>query len=96
MSVSLPPLLLTGTTTSLDTVGDNAPFLPPPNRLLNCSECSSLGTRYLKVRKPTDFGFVLDDMGNMPAMEVDATRIRGTDATMEVRYAFGENWDMVL
>lgn len=44
-----------------------------------------------KVRKPTDFGFVLDDMGNMPAMEMDATRIRGTDATVEVRYAFGKN-----
>lgn len=48
--------------------------------------------RSLKVRKPTDFGFVLDDMGNMPAMEVDSTRIRGTDATVEVRYVFGENF----
>eukprot|EP00752_Nemacystus_decipiens_P003960 g3626.t1 len=48
---------------------------------------------FLEVRKPTDFGFVLDDMGNMPAMEVDATRIRGTDATMEVRYVFGGEMD---
>lgn len=43
-----------------------------------------------QVRKPTDFGFVADDMGNMPAMEVDAGRIRGTDATVEIKYAFGE------
>lgn len=50
------------------------------------------GTRSLKVRKPTDFGFVLDDMGNMPAMVVDATRIRGTDATVEVRYVFGKTF----
>ncbi|CAM9763265.1 unnamed protein product [Pylaiella littoralis] len=48
---------------------------------------------FLEVRKPTDFGFVLDDMGNMPAMEMDATRIRGTDATVEVRYAFGGDTD---
>lgn len=45
----------------------------------------------VKVRKPTDFGFVLDDMGNMPAMEVDASRIRGTEATVEIRHAFGEH-----
>lgn len=43
-----------------------------------------------KVRKPTDFGFVFDSMGNMPAMEVDATRIRGTAATVKIRYAFGK------
>lgn len=46
--------------------------------------------RFIQVRKPTDFGFVLDDMGNMPAMEVDSGRIRGTEATVEVRYVFGE------
>lgn len=46
--------------------------------------------RLKKVRKPTDFGFVLDNMGNMPAMEVDDTRIRGTDVTVDIRYAFGK------
>ncbi|CAM9102436.1 unnamed protein product [Scytosiphon promiscuus] len=48
---------------------------------------------FLEVRKPTDFGYVLDDMGNMPSMEIDATRIRGTDATMEIRYVFGGDSD---
>ena len=33
---------------------------------------------------------MLDDMGNLPAIEVDATRIRGTDASVEIRYVFGE------
>ena len=28
-------------------------------------------------------------MGNLPAMEVDATRIRGTGANIEIRYVFG-------
>lgn len=45
----------------------------------------------IKVRKPTDFGYVEDDMGNMPAMEVDDRRIRGTDASVKIHYAFGEH-----
>lgn len=52
---------------------------------------SIVSEHLFQVRKPTDFGFVLDYMGNMPAMEVDATRIRGTDASVDVRYVFGEN-----
>lgn len=44
---------------------------------------------YQKVRKRTGFGFAADDMGNMPAMEVDASRIRGTEANVEIRYSFG-------
>lgn len=49
---------------------------------------------FFQVRKPTDFGFVLDDMGNMPAMVVDATRIRGTDASVDVRYVFGKTYNI--
>lgn len=54
--------------------------------------------RFIQVRKPTDFGFVLDDMGNMPAIEVDSGRIRGTEAMVDVKYAFGElkETDLVL
>lgn len=58
--------------------------------LLLVCHVTSLPAYHRQVRKPTDFGFVLDDMGNLPGMEVDATRIRGTDATVEIRYAFGK------
>lgn len=60
------------------------------SRTLPTSPCSTENMPNKQVRKPTDFGYVMDDMGNMPAMEVDAGRIRGTEATVEIKYAFGE------
>ncbi|CAM9924718.1 unnamed protein product, partial [Discosporangium mesarthrocarpum] len=48
---------------------------------------------FKEVRKPTEFGFVIADMGNLSPLEVDASLIRGTDADVLVRYAFGGSMD---
>jgi hypothetical protein len=44
---------------------------------------------FFTVRKPTEFGFVSDDMGNLPPLEANGTELIGSGARVDISYVFG-------
>jgi hypothetical protein len=57
----------------------------------NCREgsrCYNWAVTFKRTRRFTDYGYVIDSLGNLPALEVDTTLLTGTNAEVYVDYLY--------
>jgi hypothetical protein len=52
------------------------------------TRCRAWAVTFIRTRRDTDYGWVIDSLGNLPPLEPDTTLLSGTDAGVDVDYLY--------